>query len=106
MINKESFMLLTSAEIGMKMAQRCKHLRVNTLKMSQKDFAKRAGLSYATFQKFEQKGSIGLHDFLTIVSYLGRVAELEDLLLPPDIEDLGIANHSKQTTKKRAGNYR
>lgn len=101
----EELRFATPSEIAEELGRRAKLLRVNTLRMSQKAFAEKIGMAYGTYQQFEQKGKIRLEDFILVVTHLGRVGELGELLKAPGVTSLGLAALSagKSIPKKRVG---
>ena len=101
-MNSNEFIFATSNEIAKTLADRAKDIRVNELKINQVDFAKKIGMSYGKYQRFEQNADIRLEDFITIMRYLNRLDEVGELLEPLDIEALGIeAIRSGGKKKKR-----
>lgn len=77
-----AFGTLTDEEIAMVLALRAKNLRLSQNK-KQKDIAKEANLSSpTTYSNYEQKGTISMINFIKVMRTLGRLEELEKLLLP------------------------
>ena len=82
--------LLTSKEIAKTLADRLKNLRLSK-KWKRTTLAERSGVSVASLIRFEQTAQISLDNFLHLLSALGRLDEVEKLLLPPvaaSIEEL------------------
>lgn len=55
-------------------------------KLSQKKLSEISGVSFATVKKFELTGVISLESFLQLCRAVGRLDELEKLLLLNDLE--------------------
>ncbi len=82
--------LLTSKEIAKLLADRLKNLRLSK-KWKRTTLAERSGVSVASLIRFEQTAQISLDNFFNLLSALGRLDEIEKLLLPPaaaSIEEL------------------
>ena len=104
MMNDSEFIFATPDEIAKELATRAKELRVNVMEVSQKAFAKKIGLSYGKYQRFEQNGEIKLADFILVVTYLNRLNEITSLLKMPDIISLGLeAARKPEKKRKRSG---
>ncbi|MEA3228758.1 MAG: helix-turn-helix transcriptional regulator [Campylobacterota bacterium] len=88
-MTSQQLLLLTDDEILKHLAEQAKALRKQK-KMTQKEFANKAGISYGTYIKFESKGIISLKGFLTVLRYLGRLKNISLLLEKESIQDLGI----------------
>ena len=83
------FLMKSDDEIAEDLGARAKALRIQ-LKMSQEEFAKKSGIACATYGKFERTGQIGFVSFLTIMRYLGRIAEADRLLKEDDAQKKGL----------------
>ncbi|MEA1911441.1 MAG: helix-turn-helix transcriptional regulator [Spirochaetota bacterium] len=82
--------LLTPKEIAKNLAERHKNLRLSK-KWKRTTLAERSGVSVASLIRFEQTAQISLDNFLNLLSALGRLDEIQGLLLPPEaasIEEL------------------
>jgi len=82
--------LLTRKEMAETLADRLKYLRLSK-KWKRTTLADRSGVSVASLIRFEQTAQISLDNFLNLLSALGRLDEVEGLLLPPaaaSIEEL------------------
>ena len=97
----QQLLLLTDDEILKHIAQQTQELRKQK-KMTQKEFAKKAGISYGTYIKFENKGVISLKRFLTILRYLGRLKNILSLLEKESVQDLGIKAYMSQRAQKNS----
>ncbi len=71
----------TAPEIALALADRVKELRLSK-RWKRNTLAKRSGVSVASLIRFEQKGLVSLENFLKLVNALGRLDEVEKLLLP------------------------
>ncbi len=62
------------------------HLRQRRLQMNltQEGLAERSGVPLPTLRKFEQKGVISLESFLKILSVIGGLEEMVDVLKPKE----------------------
>ena len=76
----DSFELHSSIEIAHEIGRRAKVVRKAT-KMTQKEFAEFSGIPFGTYMRFEQSGEISFQNFI-IMQRLGRIEELESMLLP------------------------
>ncbi len=74
-------LLFTPTEIAKKLADRHKELRL-LKKWKRTTLAQRSGVSVASLIRFEQKGQTSLESFLKLLNALGRLDEVEKLLLP------------------------
>ena len=82
--------LLTNRDVAGKLADRHKQLRL-LKKWKRTTLAERSGVSVASLIRFEQTARISLENLLRLFSALGRLGEIEKLLLPPvaiSIDDL------------------
>lgn len=64
-----------------KIVQNIKERRLQ-LDLTQQGLAERSGVALSTLRKFEQKGVISLDSFLKIVSVVGGLEEMIDVLKP------------------------
>lgn len=77
----DTFELRSSIEIAHEIGRRAKALR-KASKMTQKEFAEFSGIPFGTYMRFEQSGEISFQNFIIIMQRLGRIEELESILLP------------------------
>ncbi|MBL7965570.1 MAG: helix-turn-helix transcriptional regulator [Prolixibacteraceae bacterium] len=73
----------TPQEVSKSLAERHRNLR-KQLKMSQEEMAERSGVSLGTLKRFENTGKISLDSLLKLMHLLGRLNELDKLLLPKE----------------------
>ncbi len=100
----QEFLLQMEDEIALFLAKQAKKLRISK-NITQVEFAKKAGIAYATYSKFERTGKISLNSFLKVLRHLGKLKEISTLLEVDSIEEIGIkefAKLSKVKEKKRA----
>ncbi len=89
----------TQTEISQEIAQRCKAIRLEQ-NLSQQEIAKRSGITLSTYRRFEREGSISLERLVSVVHSLGRISELEKILLPTPIRDLDQIEKSSPPRKR------
>jgi transcriptional regulator with XRE-family HTH domain len=78
----------TPAEVRRTLAERHRTLR-KQLKLSQEEMAGRSGVSLGSLKRFESTGKISLDSFLKLMHLLGRLNELDSILLPKEnIDDV------------------
>ena len=95
------YSLLTQKEMAGILAGRLKELRLSR-KWKRTTLAARSGVSVASLIRFEQTAQISLENFLKLLFTLGRLDEIEGLLLPSEaasIEEL----EEKGTVKPKRG---
>lgn len=71
----------TPLEVSVALAERHRSLR-KELKLSQEEMAERSGVSLGSLKRFENTGKISLDSLLKLVNLLGRLNEVDKLLLP------------------------
>ncbi|MCF6334455.1 MAG: helix-turn-helix domain-containing protein [Spirochaetales bacterium] len=76
------YSLLTQKEMAKILADRLKELRLSK-KWKRTTLADRSGVSVASLIRFEQTAQISLENFLKLLFVLGRLDEVNKLLLPP-----------------------
>ena len=91
-----NYSLLTPKEVAASLADRHKNLRL-LKKWKRTTLAERSGVSVASLIRFEQTAQISLENFLKLLSVLGRLDEVEKILLPPTAGS--IKELEKQETK-------
>lgn len=68
-------------DVSKKLAENTKKLRKQK-KITQKDLAKRSGVSLGSIKRFESSGLISLSSLLKITLILGRLDDFKNLLIP------------------------
>lgn len=95
----QEFLLFTEEEIAEDLGERASKLRIR-LNMTQKEFATKAGISFATYRKFEQTGQTSIVTFLKILRYLGVLKDISDLMSMDDVQNYGINEYMKLSSIK------
>jgi len=89
------FDLKTTGEMAQILAKQVKALRLLN-KWKRSTLAERSGVSESSLRRFEQTAKISLENFLKLLSALGRLDEMDDLLHSPpakSIDDLETRKH-------------
>lgn len=71
----------TPLQVSKALAERHRSLR-KQLKLSQEEMAERSGVSLGSLKRFENTGKISLDSLLKLMHLLGRLNEIDKLLLP------------------------
>ena len=77
-----------------------KRLRLQK-KWKRSTLAERSGVSGSSLRRFEQTGKISLENFLRLLSALGRLDEMDDLLQPPTIQSIDDLEKREQKIPQR-----
>ena len=78
----------TPFEVSKALAQRFRAIR-KQLKLSQEEMAGRSGVSFGSLKRFENTGKISLESLLKLMHLLGRLEEIDQLLIiKENAEDL------------------
>ena len=94
------FDLKTTEEIAKILAKRVKELRLLN-KWKRSTMAERSGVSESSLRRFEQTARISLENFLKLLSALGRLDEMDDLLHPPSAKSIDDLEARKRKLPKR-----
>ncbi len=98
-------MLFISLEkIQKKLVQNIRERRL-LLELTQEGLAERSGVPLSTLRKFEQKGLISLDSFLKILSVVGGLEEMMNVLKPmkPNFKSIDdVLKLEDNSTKKRS----
>lgn len=94
------FELKTTVEVAQTLAERVKELRLRK-KWKRSTLAERSGVSEGSLRRFEQTNKISLENFLKLLSALGRLAEMDELLQPQTIKSIDDLETRKQKLPKR-----
>ena len=70
----------TPLEVSIALAERHRTLR-KQLKLSQEEMAERSGVSLGSLKRFENTGKISLDSLLKLMHLLGRLNEVDKLML-------------------------
>lgn len=74
------------------------------MELTQEGLSERSGVPLSTLRKFEQKGVISLDSFLKILSVVGGLEEMVDVLKPktPHFKSIDeVLKSEEKTTRKR-----
>lgn len=89
-------------EIAQKIADRVKQRRLE-LNLTQKEFAKRAGVGYDVYRKFENTGEITLNNLLLCAVTLNETSAFTRLFTEVKYTNLNdVLNEKKRSNRKRA----
>ena len=94
------FELKTTGEIAQVLAKQVKELRLLN-KWKRSTMAERSGVSESSLRRFEQTARISLENFLKLLSALGRLDEMGDLLHPPSAKSIDDLEAQKRKLPKR-----
>jgi len=93
-------LLYTPQEIARTLADRHKKLRLSK-KWKRTTLAQRSGVSIASLIRFEQEGKISLESFLKLLNALGRLDDVEKLLVAPSATSIDELEKQTIQTSKR-----
>ena len=93
------FGLISSQDICRELGQRVRQLRL-TQNITQKELGERAGLSFGTIRNLESGKPISLHNFVQILEALGRVGDLERLLVQEPTLSIGQLEKLEQASQR------
>ena len=94
------FTLTTPKETSKKLSIRLKELRL-LKKWKRSTLAKRSGVTESSLKRFEQTGKVSMENFLKLVFTLGRLDEIDALLIPPTAQSLKDLKKSEKIISKR-----
>jgi HTH-type transcriptional regulator / antitoxin HipB len=94
------FELKSTGEIAQILAKQVKELRLLN-KWKRSTMAERSGVSESSLRRFEQTARISLENFLKLLSALGRLDEMGDLLHPPSAKSIDDLEAQKRKLPKR-----
>ncbi len=92
--------LKTTGEIASTLAKRLKELRLQK-RWKRSTLAKKSGVTESSLRRFEQTARISLENFLKLMSALGRLDEMDELLHPPAVQSIDDLDKQKQKLPKR-----
>jgi len=99
MVNINIFAFASGQDICLELGQRSRRLRL-AQNITQKELAQRAGLSFGTVRNLEMGKPISLQNFIQILEALGRVGDLERLLVHEQTLSIGQLEVLEQATKR------
>ena len=94
------FKIKTTVEVAQTLAGRVKKLRLQK-KWKRSTLAERSGVSESSLRRFEQTGKISLENFLKLLSALGRLDEMDELVQPPAVQSIDDLAKRKQKLPQR-----
>jgi len=94
------FILTTPEETSKNLSIRLKELRL-LKKWKRSTLAKRSGVTESSLKRFEQTGKVSMENFLKLVFTLGRLDEIDALLIPPPAQSLKNLKKSEKILSKR-----
>ena len=94
------FTLKTPQETSRDLADRLKKLRL-LKKWKRSTLAKRSGVTESSLRRFEQSGKVSMDNFVKLVHALGRLGELNTLLMPPKAQSIDNLEENENQISKR-----
>jgi len=94
------FTLKTPQETSTDLADRLKKLRL-LKKWKRSTLAKRSGVTESSLRRFEQSGKVSMENFVKLVHALGRLDELDTLLMPPKAQSIDELEENENKISKR-----
>ena len=94
------FTLTTPKETSKNLSIRLKELRL-LKKWKRSTLAKRSGVTESSLKRFEQTGKVSMENFLKLIFTLGRLDEIDALLIPPTAQSLEDLKKSEKIISKR-----
>ena len=94
------FTLKTPEETSKILSIRLKELRL-LKKWKRSTLAKRSGVTESSLKRFEQTGKVSMEKFLKLIFALGRLDEIDALLIPPTAQSLQDLKKSEKMISKR-----
>ena len=92
--------LATEPEIRAELGARLADLRIEK-NLSQLDLAQKAGIGTATLQRFEQGQGATLSTLIQLMMALGRIDDLNALLLPPKLTIKALETQVSPSARRR-----
>lgn len=94
------FTLKTPEDTSKNLSARLKELRL-LKKWKRSTLAKRSGVTESSLKRFEQTGKVSMEKFLKLIFALGRLDEIDALLIPPTAKSLkDLKNNEKMISKR------
>lgn len=97
---KMKFEIKTTVEVAQTLAGRVKKLRLQK-KWKRSTLAERSGVSESSLRRFEQTSKISLENLLKLLSALGRLDEMDELVQPPAVQSIDDLAKRKQKLPQR-----
>lgn len=97
-------LFISLSKIQDKLVQNVRDRRVQ-MNLTQEGLAERSGVPLSTLRKFEQKGTISLESFLKILSVVGGLEEMVEILKlnKPDFKSIDEVIKSNEVQTKKRG---
>ena len=96
-------LFISSSKAQKKIAENVRERRLQ-MDLTQEGLAERSGVPLSTLRKFEQKGNISLESFLKLLSVIGCLEEVINVLKPnkPNFKSIyEVLKSEEEITKKR-----
>jgi transcriptional regulator with XRE-family HTH domain len=100
MNNIIAFNISRPGDVAMQIAARVKARRLE-LNLTQEGLAKRAGLKFATYRRFEQTGEISLRGLIQIGFALNSLSDFDTLFAQKQYQSLDDVLNEQSVTRKR-----
>ena len=94
------FTLKTPVETSKDLSIRIKELRL-LKNWKRSTLAKRSGVTESSLKRFGQTGKLSMENFLKLIFALGKLDEIEALLVPPAARSLKDLKKREKTISKR-----
>lgn len=94
------FTLKTPEETSKILSIRLKELRL-LKKWKRSTLAKRSGVTESSLKRFEQTGKVSMEKFLKLIFSLGRLDEIDALLIPPTAQSMKDLKKNEKMVSKR-----
>ncbi len=94
------FILTTPEETSKNLSIRLKELRL-LKKWKRSTLAKRSGVTESSLKRFEQTGKVSMKNFLKLIFALGRLDEIDALLISPAPQSLKELKKNEKMISKR-----
>ena len=97
-------LFISSSKAQKKLVENVRERRLQ-MELTQEGLAERSGVPLSTLRKFEQKGNISLESFLKLLSVIGCLEEVINVLKPnkPNFKSIDEALKSEEEIPKKRG---
>lgn len=90
-------------DISKDMSNKIKQIRI-ALNFTQEEFALKSGITLSTYRTFEKSGKGSFETFIKVVSGLGRINELNQMLYLETFSPIESFKHKKKPPRQRVRN--